>query len=98
MIQGSNHPRTALRAIGQDTIGRLLVSSLIFFSFPLREQERLCGGKFLVQIPPVLLSSYWNTCDWRDTNKMRMHNRPTASVVGWPDHLSPDTVTSPACA
>lgn len=31
MIQGSSHPRTARRAIGQDTGGRIPFPSLIFF-------------------------------------------------------------------
>src|SRR5215469_11169467 len=31
MIQGSNHPRTARNAIGQDTCGRTPLALLIFF-------------------------------------------------------------------
>src|SRR5215471_5569887 len=34
MIHGSSHPRTARSAIGQDTWGRCLFSSLIFFPRP----------------------------------------------------------------
>jgi hypothetical protein len=30
MIQGSNHPRTARRAMGQDTCGLLPIPALIF--------------------------------------------------------------------
>jgi hypothetical protein len=42
MIQGSNHPRTARSAIGQETWGRCLFSSLIFFPRPYCINRNVC--------------------------------------------------------